>query len=497
MSETKSRLLVVDDNPNNRDLIHRRLSRAGYQVELAENGDQALERLDQETFDLIVLDVMMPGLSGTDVLKIVRRQYSPLELPIIMATAKDQSEDIVGALDLGANDYVTKPIDFPVLTARIHSHLKAAETARDAAVETVRLAFADLQPGLVIEDKYRLEEQIGSGNFGTVFRATHLAFDEPVALKVLKASVDETDQEDLRRFRQEGSSTMRLRHPHAVTIMDFLITGSLAILVMEMLDGESLDQALKNENRMSPTRTLEIALPICEVLAEADNLGIVHRDIKPANIFLNRTRRGEEIKVLDFGIAKIVDESVGAKNLTLDEGILGTPAYMSPERLHGHGYDGRADVYSLGIVIYQMLTGHLPFSVRGNDAMAMAVQHLTADPISLRHYLPDIPVQLEAVVMRTLKKDPAQRPTAAELALQLVEAMESGGIRLPASITQEVAPSSSPVDTATRRLDVTALRDDFDFGDLLEAPEDGGPGPVAHPPLPVQPPLRLGDAWSD
>ena len=495
MGESNPRLLVVDDNANNRDLLSRRLSRSGYDVTVAESGDQALERLDHESFDLVVLDVMMPGLSGTDVLKIVRRSYSQLELPIIMATAKDQSEDIIGALDLGANDYVTKPIDFPVLSARIHSHLKASEAARKSSASSAPLHFSDLKPGLVIEDKYRLEKQIGSGNFGTVFRATHLAFNEPVALKVLKASVDDSDEEDLQRFRQEGASAMRLRHPHAVTVMDFLITGSLAILVMELLDGESLDEVLKRDERLTPARALEITLPICEVLAEADNLGIVHRDIKPANIFLNRTRRGEVIKVLDFGIAKIVDDSVGGKHLTLDEGILGTPAYMSPERLHGRNYDGRADVYSLGIVIFQMLAGHLPFSVRGNDAMAMAVQHLTADPISLRHFLPDVPLQLEAVVMRTLKKDPAERPTAAQLALQLVEAMESGGIRLPSPSGSETTDTPGhDLDDATRRIDVGALRDQFDFGDLLDPPTDFD---LPQPPLPVMPSRRLGGPWSD
>ena len=459
----------------------------------ADDGEQALSMIEKGSFDLIILDVMMPGIPGTEVLRILRQTYTPLTLPVIMATAKDQSEDIVGALDLGANDYVTKPIDFPVLTARIHSHLKASEAAKEAETPNSDLSFNDLKPGLVIENKYRLEEQIGAGNFGTVYRATHLSFNEPVALKVLKTSVDETDQEDLQRFRQEGSSAMRLKHPHAVSVMDFIIAGSLAILVMELLDGESLEEVLKRENQLSAKRTLEIILPICEVLAEADNLGIVHRDIEPANIFLNSTRRGETVKVLDFGIAKMVGDSAGGRNLTLDEGILGTPAFMSPERLHGRSYDGRSDVYSLGIVIYQMLSGHLPFKVRGNDAMAMAVQHLTADPILLRHYLPNVPVQLEALVMRTLKKNPDERPTAGELGLLLIEAMESGGIRLPASITESIAPEEQEEeDEGTRRLDLGTARLRFDFGDLLSPPK----GPAGHPPVPVMPPLRLGADWT-
>ena len=491
MSESKSHILVVDDNANNRDLIQRRLERAGYEVALAEDGSVALDRLARESFDLVILDVMMPGISGTEVLRILRRDYSQVQLPIIMATAKDQSEDIVGALDLGANDYVTKPIDFPVLLARIHSQLKARETAAAAApTQTKRLHFTELKPGLLIDGKYRLEEEIGSGNFGAVYRATHLSFEEPVALKVLKTAVDDTDEEDLLRFRQEGASAMRLQHPHAVSIMDFTIAHGLAILVMELLSGQSLDDLLKAEKRLAPSRALEVILPVCEVLTEADNLGIVHRDIKPANIFLHQTRRGETIKVLDFGIAKITSDA--GHNLTLDEGILGTPAYMSPERLHGRPYDGRSDVYSLGVMLYQMLAGCLPFRVHGNDAMAIAVQHLTAAPTLLREHLPDVPLHLEAVIMSTLKKDPEERPRAAELATRLVEAIESSGIHVRPEIIDSVPIPQPSLEDATQRMDQRSTsRLSFDFSDLLSPP----PSRPQHPPLPVKGPRRLGEPW--
>lgn len=497
MSNPKPHILVVDDNANNRDLIARRLERAGYRATLAEDGSQALERLTTEAFDLIVLDVMMPGISGTEVLRLVRQDYSQLQLPIIMATAKDQSEDIVSALDLGANDYVTKPIDFPVLMARIHSQLKAKQTAAAGSgqKEQRRFAFGELKAGLVLADKYRLEEEIGSGNFGSVYRATHLSFQEPVALKVLKTPVDDSDEEDILRFRQEGSSAMRLHHPHAVSVMDFTIAHGLAILVMELLSGQSLDDLLKQEARLEPSRAIEIILPVCEVLAEADNLGIVHRDIKPANIFLHQSRRGETVKVLDFGIAKMAGEVAAGRNLTLDEGILGTPAYMSPERLHGRAYDGRSDVYSLGVMLYQMMSGSLPFRVQGNDAMAIAVQHLTATPVMLREHLPTIPVQVEAVVMSTLMKDPEERPTAGELAARLLDAGESSGIHKRPDVIETSAPPTSTgsiVDDATQRMDQqSAARLSFDFGDLLDPPS----AKIGHPPLPTNAPKKLGAVW--
>ncbi len=493
MSQTKPHILVVDDNPNNRDLISRRLERSGYRVSVAEDGSQALDKLEREDPDLVVLDVMMPGISGTEVLRLVRKQKTQLQLPIIMATAKDQSEDIVHALDLGANDYVTKPIDFPVLLARIHSHIKARQTARAASTGRQRLSLGELKPGLVLDEKYRLEEEIGSGNFGTVFRATHLSFQEPVALKVLKTAVDDTDEEDLLRFRQEGASAMRLQHPHAVSVMDFSVAHGLAVLVMELLSGQSLDQLLKVQTRLAPNRALEIILPICEVLSEADNLGIVHRDIKPANIFLHQTRRGETVKVLDFGIAKIVGDAAGERHLTLDEGILGTPAYMSPERLHGHAYDGKSDVYSLGVMLYQMLAGSLPFNVPSNDAMAIAVQHLTAAPIMLREHLPAVPVVLEAVVMSTLKKDPGERPSAGDLAAGLIEAIESSGIHLRPDVIETAPPPSAGIHDATQRMDQRSTsRLSFDFSDLLDPP----PCRVEHPPLPTFAPARLGEPWA-
>ncbi|MCG8462342.1 MAG: protein kinase [Holophagales bacterium] len=493
-------ILVVDDNPNNRDLISRRLERAGYAVEAVEDGAGALSRLESSgggrpEIDLLVLDVMMPGLSGMDVLRAIRRRRSKLELPVIMATAKTGSEDVVEALDLGANDYVTKPIDFPVLLARIDAQLQMSRAASaQESPKEARFYLAELRPGLVLADKYRIEEEIGSGNFGTVFRATHLAFEQPVAVKVLRASVDDTDDEHLRRFQREGSSALRLQHPNAVTVMDFAIAHGLAFLVMEMLRGESLDAVSKRDLHLPPARALELMVPVCEVLAEAHALGIIHRDIKPANIFLCSTRRGEVVKVLDFGIAKMVDQATAEQALTLDEGILGTPAYMAPERLHGSDYDGRSDVYSLGIVLYQLLAGTFPFQVRQNDAMATAIQHLTAAPTPLREHLPNVPLELEAAVMSTLHKPAAERPTAAEL-----------GERLSAVLRSELARSGpvprvahhGPFDDETTALDPgTAARLAFDFGDLL-VPQAASAAEATEPKgIPGIPPAALEGLWT-
>ena len=461
---------------------------------------------------------MMPGLTGIDVLKAIRRRFSNLELPVIMATAKDQTEDMVVALGAGANDYVVKPIDFPVLLARIQSHLRSKAEMRPAEQ---KLRPGDLRPGLVLAEKYRIEQEIGAGNFGIVFKATHLDLQQPVALKILSAAIDEKDSADLERLRLEGASAFRLQHPNAVHVLDFAFAHGLAFLVMELLDGTSLEVFLAQEKRLSPRRAVEIVAPICEVLAQAHQLGIIHRDIKPANIFLHKTPRGEVVKVLDFGIAKFVGDSAMNKNLTLDEGILGTPIYIAPERLSSQDYDGRADVYSVGIMLYQMVAGTLPFPFHKKEPLAIAVQHLTAQPERLQTHLPEVSIAFESVVMSTLKKQPQERPSASELVARLRQAIDPGkaayqrqdsseettGIiqmrreRAAAAATPASAAPAAKNNVAAAELEAGATRIlsgsitarlTFDFADLLE--------PAAKPPsaapLPVRPPRDGVGPWS-
>ncbi len=164
-------ILVVDDHSDNRELLTRRLEREGFRVLEAESGRQALAHLKDGKVSLILLDVMMPEMSGIEVLQAVREAYSASELPVIMVTAKAQSDDVVEALGQGANDYVTKPIDFPVALARIQAQLRIRRPAADDEVSDPR----DLRPGLVLDGRYRLEARVGAGNFGTVYKARHLA----------------------------------------------------------------------------------------------------------------------------------------------------------------------------------------------------------------------------------------------------------------------------------------------------------------------------------
>jgi CheY-like chemotaxis protein len=483
MSDVVHTILVVDDNRDNRDLIRRRLERAGYDVAVAEDGQQGLDRIRDaaaKPVDLVILDVMMPGLSGIDVLRILRQTHSTSELPVIMATAKDQSEDVVEALDHGANDYVTKPLDFPVILARVQAQLRAKDAAAEAS-GTFRLG--ELDTGAVLLGKYRLEEVLGSGNFGKVFRATHLGFQQPVAVKVLQTSVDDSS-EALERFRQEGMSAFRLQHPNVVAVHDFqTLQAGQAFLVMELLEGRSLDVELQLQGRLPARRSIEILQQVCSALTEAHGLGIIHRDIKPANIFLQQTRRGEVVKILDFGIAKLVGDAAIEKNLTLDEAVLGTPAYLAPERLSGEDYDGRADVYALGVVLYQMLCGKTPFRSEGKEAIAVAMMHIIREPDPLSRHLPEIAPALEAAVMQALSKDPSRRPTAAEFSRLLAAAVDAP----PRAVAVPPPQPAVAVARDPRR------SERFELTDLLAVPEGGGPVPDA---VPVLAPREMSGTWT-
>ena len=220
MNPGDGKILVVDDNEVNRDMLSRRLKHRGFDVETAANGKEALKLVDAGNYDLILLDIMLPILDGLEVLRILRQTYPANELPIIMAAAKDRSEDVVEALELGANDYVTKPIDFPVALARVQSHLRQKFSSNPKGPKLAEAAPQEIGTGAVLADKYQLEELLGTGNFGAVYKAMHLNLQRSVAIKVLQTSMAPTS-EALARFQREGILACRVEHPNAVSVMDF------------------------------------------------------------------------------------------------------------------------------------------------------------------------------------------------------------------------------------------------------------------------------------
>ena len=419
MSETAT-ILVVDDLPANRDLMTRRLERSGFRVVSAASGPEALELLRRAPVDLVLLDIMMPGMTGLDVLKTVRMMPTTATLPVVMVTAKTDSQDVVEALSLGANDYVTKPVDYPVALARIRAHLRTRQAVQAEAAPSIEpQSPAQALPGTVLAGRYRLDALIGGGSFGTVFRARHLELEREVAVKVLATSAG-TDPEALARFRREGASACRVQHPNAVAVLDFGVNqGGVAYLVMELLHGHSVERELEVKSQLPPRRCAEIMVPVCSALAAAHAVGLLHRDIKPSNVFLHQTPQGEVPKILDFGIAKMSGEAAIGQSLTVDGSLLGTPAYMAPERFRRGPYGTPSDVYSTGVMLYEMLSGRLPFIPSSADPLALVAMQAEEDPPALRARCPEASPALAGLVKATLSRNPDGRPSAEVLARRL------------------------------------------------------------------------------
>jgi serine/threonine protein kinase len=220
----------------------------------------------------------------------------------------------------------------------------------------------------------------------------------------------------LRRFQLEGISACRVRHPNAVLVLDAGSSNGSPYLVMELLEGPSLSIVLATQGAQRLARCAEIVAPVCDVLEEAHRAGIVHRDIKPANILLSRTPRGEQVKVLDFGIARFVEKPpMGQSKLTMSEGLIGTPVYMAPERLMGQAEDRGADIYSVGVTLFEALTGQLPWGKVETSPILQAARQVSTRPVPIADLRPDLPDELGALVMRTLAREPERRPSLAGL----------------------------------------------------------------------------------
>lgn len=274
--------------------------------------------------------------------------------------------------------------------------------------------------GRSIDGRYRIDGLIGVGGMGSVYSATRLLIGDVVAIKILHT--ERMDANSSERFRREAQAAARLKHPNAVSIYDFGIsTDGLQYLVMEFLEGESLRERTKH-GPLDFTETAEITSQVCAALDEAHRRHIIHRDIKPDNIILCPTPSGLRVKVLDFGIAKLRDET--ASHITQTGSVMGTPHYMSPEQCLGEELDSRADIYSVGIVLYEMLCGRVPFN--SPISTAVVVQHVSQPPPSLRSINPAVPPGIEAVVLHAIEKSRDARPvTAGALAHELTAALRS------------------------------------------------------------------------
>jgi hypothetical protein len=288
--------------------------------------------------------------------------------------------------------------------------------------------------GQTIGGRYAIIAKIGAGGMGSVYKAEHSLLGRTVALKLLHSNLLNSP-EYTERFKREALVASKLNHPNAITLFDFGLEGNKPYLVMQYVEGTTLKDALIGEGALPLQRISAIMDQICSALGEAHGLGIVHRDLKPDNIMLTRRTDGVEVaRILDFGIAKPMLSGDGVA-LTQAGSFMGTPQYMSPEQALDRQTDSRADIYSLGVILYEMITGEVPF--KSISPVEMLFKHVNDLPIPVRTFKPDmnIPEPISAIVSKALEKDPEKR-------FQKVE-------ELSAAFREALRPGAPPVQVTT------------------------------------------------
>jgi serine/threonine protein kinase len=311
--------------------------------------------------------------------------------------------------------------------------------------------------GQILAEKYRIEERLKEGGMGTVYRGTHVLMDKTVAIKVLRPSLA-ADERIVARFSREARAASRISHPHAISVTDFGEAGNgVVFLVMEYLSGRTLKEIIRQEGPMPLLRAVEILRQVGGALDAAHGEGVVHRDLKSDNIMLLSSSGTDYAKVLDFGIAKI-KEPEGEYNpgLTAPDLVIGTPQYMSPEQCSQSPVDARSDIYSLGVILYEMLVGHVPFT--GDSPTEIMLKHLQQPAPSVLAERGDVPEAVGRVIARAMEKRPEDRyDTVGEL----IEDFTIAAGMVPASVSS--SGSNKPVERPTAQ----QLSEDADEETLL------------------------------
>lgn len=282
--------------------------------------------------------------------------------------------------------------------------------------KTLELPSMDLTPGTMIAERYQIIEELGRGGMGKVFRVEDTNIQEEVALKLIKPEIA-VDEIMIERFRNELKIARKITHKNVCRMYDLNQTGGMPFITMEYVKGEDLKTLIKRDGSLSPNRTLLIARQVCQGLAEAHEQNVIHRDLKPQNIMIHGK---DGAKIMDFGISRFAEKS----GVTQTGTIIGTPDYMSPEQADGAETDQRSDIYSLGVIFYEMLTGKVPFE--GSSALSVALKHKTERPKNPVKLNPDISEDLSQMILKCLQKEKEKRYQTVKELLSDIDLIDKG-----------------------------------------------------------------------
>jgi serine/threonine-protein kinase len=409
-------VLLVEDEPALLQVTAETLENAGFSVETAADGAQALTRIAVREPDVVIADVEMPGMSGYELCRRVRASGRDA-IPFLFCSGLGSDGSRVEGLQAGADDYLVKPVNGEELILKLTRQvervrkLRAARSAsREPPVTAATLAAIEARllrdgAGVVRLGRFEPRAILGRGSMGTVFKAWDTKLERWVAIKTVRAGAGMAELWDgdlVRGLVAEAAMVARFNHPHVVSVHDVHDATDAAYIVMEFVDGPSLEHLLRH-SRLGTARTVPLLRALASALAAAHAANVLHRDVKPGNVLLGRDGA---IKLTDFGIASFVSSR-------MRDTVFGTPGYLPPEALRNHRFEAPGDLFALGAVAYRCLTGRPAFG--GRTSLEILANTLNASVPPLREACADAPAELEAIVAGLLEPDPARRIADAAL----------------------------------------------------------------------------------
>jgi DNA-binding response OmpR family regulator len=464
----RGRVLLVDDEPALLEIMAEVLQEAGFTVETAKDGLQALARIEANEPEVVVADVEMGVMSGYELCRRVRASGRD-SIPFLFCSGRGSPDSRVEGLQAGADDYLVKPVTSEELILKLARQVdrarklrEASSAPRPAVVNAATLAAIearlDVQGTAVVRlGRFEVRSILGRGSMGTVFKAWDTKLERWVAIKTVRAGAGMAefwDGDVVRGLVSEAAMVARFNHPHVVSVYDVQDATDAAYIVMEFVDGVSLED-LVHRVRLPPALTVPLLRALASALGAAHAVHVLHRDVKPGNVLLGRDGA---IRLTDFGIASFVSAQMRRT-------LFGTPGYMPPEALRGKGFDQSGDLFALGAVAYRCLTGRSAFGGRTTSDVLLATLKGRMTP--LREAAPDVPEELAAIVAGLLEPDPTKRTAdAAQLGRDLARVAAGRGWRwaLP-DLSATAAPAGkSPVSDAPH----AQLVDTIDSGEAFK-----------------------------